>query len=342
MRNLYYKLLAFCVFCLLSHAVTAQVDSLRITIADTLTAEQKRSTNRVILKSELDSLVKLNQAPVEKQEPVPVSTAKETALIIALALAVLVVILLIILASRDNNKHKKLIGSLEAQQNFLGNQIKTLAPPKKEVKPETDKLNPKQKIPELETKILSLNKNLEKLTKENGQLGNIKKEQEELKSNYEELKQNILKTFKIRHYPRSGEEMKDDELLPEWLETERMFATNVFERYIKPVHQILDANKKDPANTPEADKNKLIETLISLSLLYIEYLYLRVSELAIGGKISERINTIKKASTINESYLKPLDVEHGSKALVLYLALKEKNISELSYPVFDETNLNRK
>jgi len=38
--------------------------------------------------------------------------------------------------------------------------------------------------------------------------------------------------------------------------------------------------------------------------------------------------------------LKKLNKEHGSRALVLRMALNKSGISKLSYPVFDETDLN--
>ena len=158
---------------------------------------------------------------------------------------------------------------------------------------------------------------------------------------YQEVVEGITKTFKVKNYPHNGEST-EHELLMTWIDTERAFTTNVYEKYVKPLHAILEANKKDPAHTPADDRNKLAELLVSVSLLYMEYLYLRVAELSIGGKIVDRINLIKKASPINASTLKQLDVEHGSKALVLHLALREKNIGPLSYPVLDETNLNRK
>jgi rhodanese-related sulfurtransferase len=346
MRNLYCKLLSLIFYCLLLQTVSAQNDSSRsgIRVADTLTPEQKLSTNRVILQSELDSIINLHAKPlpVEPKQP-DTADNRDTILVVLLSLAILILVLLLIMGGLDRKKYKDLVASLLKQQSSLDAHLKTLSSnAKTESKKDMEKVNPKQKISDLETRIQSLTKEVNRLSQENAQLADLREEQELLREIHEELKQHIQKTFKIRHYPRNGEELKDDELLFDSLETERLFSFNVFEKYLKPVNAILDANKKDPANTPETDKTKLIELLVSLALLYIEYLYLRVTELSIGGKISERINTIKKAGSINESMLKPLDVEHGSKALVLYLALKEKNIGHLSYPVFDETNLNRK
>jgi hypothetical protein len=84
-----------------------------------------------------------------------------------------------------------------------------------------------------------------------------------------------------------------------------------------------------------------MDLLISLSFLYIEYLYLRVNELSIGGKMVERINGINKGNGLDISLLKKLDTEFGSRALVIKIALEKAALYQLSYPVFDETNLNK-
>ena len=39
-------------------------------------------------------------------------------------------------------------------------------------------------------------------------------------------------------------------------------------------------------------------------------------------------------------WIKELNIEHGSRALVLRMVLDKTAIQNLSYPVFDETNLN--
>jgi hypothetical protein len=43
---------------------------------------------------------------------------------------------------------------------------------------------------------------------------------------------------------------------------------------------------------------------------------------------------------IDPALLKKLSMEHGSRALALRMALNKAGISKLSYPVFDETDLN--
>jgi hypothetical protein len=67
---------------------------------------------------------------------------------------------------------------------------------------------------------------------------------------------------------------------------------------------------------------------------------LRVSELSIGGKMVERIRGLAGGNGPDPSLLKKLNKENGSRALVMRLALDKAMLGKLSYPVFDETNLN--
>jgi hypothetical protein len=90
----------------------------------------------------------------------------------------------------------------------------------------------------------------------------------------------------------------------------------------------------------DEDSEKLFDLLISLSLFYIEYLYLRIDELSVGGHIVERIGSHAKGNGIDHELLKKLNTDHGSRALAIRIALDKKGIGKLSYPVFDETNLN--
>lgn len=345
------KLVACLLLIISSTGLYAQIDSSRIRIADTLTAEQKKSHNRVLLRSELDSLLKLYSKSEEPQQQItPADTVKEAPIdTMWPVLAGLGIVLLLLLYAIYRNGHhtQRITHALDKQQKHFNQLIlqqqsgNTGA--KEPVKPEPAKGGTqKQKLASLESKILEQTKALENLTAENEQLLDDVKDMAGFRTMYQEVVEGITKAFKVKHYSPNGEGKSEHELLMQWLDTERAFTTNVYEKYVKPVHTILDANKKDPAHTPADEKNRLAELLVSVSLLYMEYLYLRVAELSIGGKIVDRINLVKKASAINASTLKQLDVEHGSKALVLHLALREKNIGPLSYPVLDETNLNRK
>ena len=124
------------------------------------------------------------------------------------------------------------------------------------------------------------------------------------------------------------------------LDTENIVANYAYEKFLKPILVITDTNKNSPARLNDTDREKLLDLLVSLSLLYIEYLYLRVNDLSIGGKMVERIKGFAGGNGIDNSLLKKLSSEFGSRALVIKMALNKVGIQRLTYPVFDETNLN--
>lgn len=360
-NNEYYQMkktnrLCLPVACLLlfigSTGLHAQTDSSRIRIADTLTAEQKKSHNRVLLRTELDSLVKAGTIPVQpQQQQSPPETVTETSREVWLWPVLtgmgLVLLLLVWSMYRIHRHANRIARALEQQQlhfdKLTGQQSGIAAGSKEPARQEPVKVSTqKQKPAALESRIQEQARTIEKLTARNEQLAEEVKNMAGFRTMYQEVVEGITRTFKVKNYPHNGDKKTEHALLMEWLETERAFTTNVYGKYVKPVHAILEANKKDPAHTPADERNRLAELLVSISLLYMEYLYLRVAELSIGGKIVDRINLIRKAAAINTTSLKQLDVEHGSKALVMHLALRDKNIGPLSYPVLDETNLNRK
>ena len=98
------------------------------------------------------------------------------------------------------------------------------------------------------------------------------------------------------------------------LDTERSVALYAYEHFLKPVLAIADANKNNPARINPEEREKMLDLLISLALLYSEYLYLRINDLSIGGKIAERIGSLKNGNNIDKASLKELNVEHGSRA----------------------------
>jgi hypothetical protein len=53
-----------------------------------------------------------------------------------------------------------------------------------------------------------------------------------------------------------------------------------------------------------------------------------------------RIQGLSNGNRLDTILMKQLNKEHGSRALVLRMILDKMNIQNLSYPVFDETNLN--
>ncbi len=192
----------------------------------------------------------------------------------------------------------------------------------------------------LENKIFDLNAELHKLSKENEGLNRVIKEYNGIQHEYDSLKHGILKTYKVKNYP-GYDKTKDETLAMQGvLQTENSVANYAYEKFLKPILTITDANKNSPAKISTADRERLLDLLVSLSLLYIEYLYLRVNDLSIGGKMVERIKDCSNGNGPDISLLKKLNTEFGSRALVLKMALNKAELHQLSYPVFDETNLN--
>ena len=192
----------------------------------------------------------------------------------------------------------------------------------------------------LENKIFDLNTELHKLSKENEGLNRVIKEYNGIQHEYDSLKHGILKTYKVKNYP--GYDKTKDEMLAMQgvLQTENAVVNYAYEKFLKPILTITDANKNSPAKISTAERERLLDLLVSLSLLYIEYLYLRVNDLSVGGKMVERIKGCSNGNGPDISLLKKLNTEFGSRALVLKMALNKAELHQLSYPVFDETNLN--
>ena len=155
---------------------------------------------------------------------------------------------------------------------------------------------------------------------------------------YESVKKAIAESYKVKNYPAYDNTKKEEQIIKDLLSTERTVTIHAFEKFLKPVIQIADANKNNPAKISEEDSQRMLELLISLSLYYIEYLYLRVSDLSVGGNIVQRISSNGKG--IDPSLLKKLSTEHGSRALALRMALNRSGIYKVTYSVFDETDLN--
>jgi len=189
-------------------------------------------------------------------------------------------------------------------------------------------------------KIDEMNAELMKLLKENEGLNRVIKEYNGIQHEFDSLKHGLKKTYKVKNYP--GNERSKDELaaMQAVLSTEKAVAGYAYEKFLKPLLGIADTYKNNPSKMKESDRLRIIDLLISLSFLYIEYLYLRVSELSVGGNIVQRINACSKGMDPDPSLLKKLNKEFGSRALVMHLALQRSSLTNLSYPVFDETNLN--
>ncbi|MEI9910873.1 MAG: hypothetical protein WDO71_15100 [Bacteroidota bacterium] len=105
------------------------------------------------------------------------------------------------------------------------------------------------------------------------------------------IKQAITEVYKVRNYPSFDKEKGEGEIIRDLLKTERSVAGHAFEKFLKPIITITDENKNNPAKISNEDSKKLLELLISLSLYHIEYLYLRINDLAVGGNIVQRIGS---------------------------------------------------
>jgi hypothetical protein len=317
-----------------------QPDARHIRIADTMTAQEKANRNPVILKTELDSLIKqynTNQVQQVVNEPLKETTNNSNRYILAGLFAIIALLgFVIYLFYRHQQKINRAIAGMtekeKQSESAYGNGLHAITKEKNS----KGKATPQS----LENKINDLNAELHKLSKENEGLNRVIKEYNGIQHEYDSLKHGILKSYKVKNYP-GYDKAKDETLAMQGvLETENSVATYAYEKFLKPILAITDANKNNPAKINGTDREKLLDLLVSLSLLYIEYLYLRVNDLSIGGKMVERIKGFSSANGLDASLLKKLNMEFGSRALVIKMALNKAELHQLSYPVFDETNLN--
>jgi hypothetical protein len=311
-------------------------DNKHIRIVDTLSTQEKSSRNPVLLKTELDSLVRQWQAghlpPVQK-EPVKERTAYSDPYVLAgFTAIILLLVVVILLFYRQQQKINRTIAGLGG----------------KEIKPTTNsglhavmkERKGKSSPASLENRISDLDAALHKLVKENEGLNRVIKEYNGIQHEYDSLKQGMLKAYKVKNYPGYDKTKEETKAIQGALDTENAIATYAYEKFLKPILILTDANKNSPAKLVKADQEKLLDLLVSLSLLYIEYLYLRVNDLSIGGKMVERIHGLSRGKSPDLALLKKLNTEFGSRALVIKMALEKIPLDRLSYPVFDETNLN--
>ncbi len=332
-NNIYISFL----FLLLSGAVYAQADSKSIRIVDTLSAQERVNRNPVLLRTELDSLVRSELASQPQQqvkEPEKIEQDNSQQYILASLVAIISLLLLIIyLQFRHQHKINNTISGMkeEAKQSTKADNVLYSTTKDKKRKASSQLL---------EIKIGDLNAELLKLSKENEGLNRVIKEYNGIQHEYESLKHGIQKSYKVKNYPGYDKTKDETIAMHSVLDTENAVVGFAYEKFLKPILAITDANKNNPAKLSDADNEKLLDLLVSLSLLYIEYLYLRVNDLAIGGRIAERIKEFSKGKGPDASLMKKMNTEFGSRALVIRLALNKAALHQLSYPVFDETNLN--
>lgn len=296
-------------------------------IADSLSAKEKLERNPVLLRSELDSLVKLYAPPVIPQEDKPVPEKEGSwsipLLLTGTGILILLSILNIYLLGRQR-RGGPLPGITEEQPTGA---VEAVKKGKKAALPE-------ERIRQLQTELALLSKEKERLQKQAGEYNGIQQD-------YDELKHSLEKTFKIRYYPGIKPGKNGTVSILSVLETEKAMTAHAFENFLKPLLVLTDANKNNPARLSKADQEKMIELLVSLSFLFIEYLYLRVGDLSVGGSIVERLGSVASGAGIPQGQLKKLNTESGSRALVMRMVLDKASVGRLSYPVFDETNLNK-
>jgi Sec-independent protein translocase protein TatA len=323
----YNKLIFIFFFFLLTNVNGQQPpDKTKIRIVDTLTRQERNNRNPVILKAELDSMIQLHNATLPQtvpQEPVKEIVSEIPAWVAVAGIAGLLIIatLLYLLFGY----HKRLTKTVSDLKRLIQNfEFYTTA------------AEPGAKGPDKHSKgKAALEKKISELTAE---LNEQKETNHSLMQEYGLIKQTITEVYKVRNYPSFSKEKAEDQIIQDLLKTERSVANHAFEKFLKPVIAIADANKNNPAKISKEDSDKIVELLVSLSLYHTEYLYLRINDLAVGGNIVQRIGSNGKG--IDPALLKQLNMEHGSRALVLRMALDKAGIGKLSYPVFDETDLN--
>lgn len=322
----YIKLL-FAFFLLLQANADAQQqpDKANIRIVDTLTKQERNNRNPVILKAELDSMIQLYIAGLPQlipKEPVKEIVKEIPSWVVVTGIVTLLVIALLLFWLLSY--HKRLTKTISDLKRLIQNfEFYAVSDPGTTGKEKSSKNKAM-----LEKKISELVAELDRQKEINH--GIIQE--------YGLVKQGIAEVYKVRNYPFFDKEKGEGEIILDLLKTESSVAAHAFEKFLKPIIIITDANKNNPAKMPTEDSKKLLELLISLSLYHIEYLYLRINDLAVGGNIVQRIGSNGKG--IDPALLKTLSTEHGSRALTLRMALNKAGIDKLSYPVFDDTDLN--
>lgn len=303
-------------------------------IADSLTAKERAERDPVLLKSELDSLVKL-YAPPRQEVAKDTTASKENNIPAYFSGGMLVLLLVSISTLLLFYRQRRLLAQLVAEKKLQNGLSATLS--SNGIR-KNGKKSPIVQSPE--EKIETLHAELNKLLKENEGLQGVVKEYNGIQHEYDSLRHSLHRAYKVKNYPGYDTSKKESQSIKTVLETEKALADYAYGKFLKPLLAIADANKNDPARMSTADKEKLFDMILSLSFLYIEYLYLRVSELAVGGTIVERLMAMTGGTMVREELLKKLNRESGSRALVMRMALDKAAVNNLSYPVFDETNLN--
>lgn len=336
MKRMRIKILVpVCLFVLMLQASAQQPPVNALRVVDTLTAEEKTGRNPVILRSELDSLFRLeqDQRPVQQlTDPGQGEEKAEASLIVLISLLLLLVAMVAILMYQLFRQQRAIKGlavsrGMNRESGMAG-----------KMKERNGKLKPA--ISSTENNISDLQAELLRLSRENEGMNRVIREYNGIHGELDALRHGILKTYKIKNYPGYDPSKDETALLQGIFDTEDSVARYAFEKFLKPVLAIADKHKNNPAKISIQDRQEMMNLLLSLSFLYIEYLYLRVKDLSIGGKMVERIRGFAGGNGIDPGLLKALNTEAGNRALVMKMVLNAYALQQLHYPVFDETNLN--
>ncbi len=316
-------------------ATAQQLPEKTIRIADSLTAKERADRNPVLLRSELDSLIKLfTPLPAvngNQEKPVERTEASTDYLLAGMALLLFISAWVLFLLFRQRRDFRK---SLQVLQLQAGSKETVSQNGNGRSRGRTTSVN------NPEARMEMLNAELLELAKENEGLQGVIKTYNGIQQEFDSLKQVMRKMYKVKNYPGYDKNKDEVNAIQNVLSTEGAVAEYAYEKFLKPVLAIADTHKNHPSKMNTADREKIFDLLLSLSFFYIEYLYLRVSELSVGGTIVERIRTLTGGQALKTELLKQLNTDSGSRALVVRIALSKLAVKDLSYPVFDETNLN--
>lgn len=307
-----------------------------VRIADSLSPKERAERNPILSRQELDSLFRLYHPPV--QEPGidnPMASQKESSghsllLVIAgLLLILLTVTVLIWVRQRIIIRHIQPEKTLQPLDKSAMGSVSIR---------KTGRKNPVPLSPE--EKLENLHAELNKLAKENEGLQSVIREYNGIRQDLDNISYAAQQAFKVKIYPGNEQQKKETAAIAAVLLTEKAVADYAYTQFLRPLLAITDANKNNPAKINSKDQERLFDLLISLSFLYIEYLYLRISDLSVGGTMVQRMQALTGGAAVKEEWLKKLNRESGSRALVMRMLLDKFSIHQLTYPVFDETNLN--
>ncbi len=341
MRKFYWIIAALLIAApLLGQQPTA--DKSHIQVVDTLTAQQKKERYPVLLQQEYDSLLQPYVDSIASLQVTNASIREKEAdekkyLQIAVLVFLVMVLLLVYLSFRNQKKFQQTVAELNSHIQRLewsaiqreGDETGAVSPGKG-----------KQTVQSLEKKMQALAVKMEKTEQEKSGMQQQIEEYKAIGGEYELLKKQMSEVYKLRSYPGYNKGKTEGEIVRSVLDSEKAVVNYAYDNFLKEIIAIADANKNNPARISSESRQAMLDHLLSLALFYSEYLYLRIQDLTIGGEMTARFEKLKNNGYVDIAATQSLSTEHGSRALVLRIVLEEIGVTHLSYPVFDETNLN--